>query len=74
MRNPLGGEIEMIKPAFDHLKNYRYTWPGQSPAVVTGKELEEICAGADPITLNIEAVSDAARIPVPSAARKEGDR
>lgn len=74
MRNPLGGEYEMIRPAFDPLKNYKYTWPGQQPVIVSGKELEVICAGADPTSLSIEVVTDATRIPVPSTSRKDGDR
>jgi hypothetical protein len=74
MRNPLGGEQEMIRPAFDAGKQYRYTWPGQPPKMVSGAELSDICKGADPSQLSIEeVVSSRFAIPVPESSPK-GER
>ncbi len=64
MRNPLDGEMMVVRPVFDPLKRYRFTWPGQSPKVVSGEEMASLCKGADPAMLDIQ--EDAA----PVAARR----
>lgn len=43
-------------PKLDPVKRYRYTWPGQPPRVVSGKELRQLCQGADAAMLEIEEV------------------
>ena len=61
MRNPLiDAEINIAIPeTFDPAKKFRFTWPGQPPRVIGGKELSEICRGADVSKLAIEPVEDA---------------
>ena len=68
MRNPLDRELEMLKPAIDPKKMYRYTWPGQPPKVVAGDELANLLKGADHSMLDIQEAGDA-----PPAAI-DGDR
>jgi hypothetical protein len=56
MRNPLNGETEMVRTDLDPEGSFRFTWPGQPPRVVGGRELRQILAGADESMLNIEPV------------------
>lgn len=69
MRNPLDREIEVARPKFDPAKNYRYTWPGQPPKMVSGEELAAICKGADPSQLAIEEVTAASKSTAPAAEK-----
>lgn len=52
----IDAENQGVRPKFEHEKNYRYTWPGKSPKIVSGKELTLLCRGADPSMLAIEEV------------------
>ena len=59
MRNPQGEGLDQIKTlSLDPRKRYRYTWPGQKSAVVSGEELEAICKGADASMLDIHEVGN----------------
>jgi len=60
----------------DPAKNYKYTWPGQPPKMVSGAELADICKGSDPSQLSIEEVPETVRerrVPVPESSPK-GER
>lgn len=70
--------IEIAKRTFDPEKDYEYTWPGQKPKTVKGKDLTDLCRGADPEALNIrEAAIKAERegvpvtLPTPTDASKK---
>ena len=64
MRNPnhlIDAERNLpIAETFDPAKRYRYTWPGQAPKIVTGKELTELTRGADVSKLEISEASEVA--------------
>lgn len=53
---PIVEPLVMPATAFDQDAQYRYTWPGQNPKVVSGKELQALCRGADPSMLAIEKI------------------
>ncbi len=52
----LRNEFDQVAPKLDPEKQYRYTWPGQKPQVVSGAALIQLCKGADPSMLAIEEV------------------
>ncbi len=58
MRNPIDGESRPFR-TFDPAKRYRYTWPGQTPRVVSGEELAAICRGANHEMLDISESTSA---------------
>jgi len=70
MRNPLidAERHAPVAETYDPAKHYRYTWPGQAPRVVTGRELAEIVAGADASLLAIQETSQSITPSTPSAA------
>lgn len=60
MRSPRTGndEIPVVRPTFKPDGQYRFTWPGQPPKMVSGAELAAICKGANHEMLQIEEVTD----------------
>lgn len=62
----LRNEFDQVKPTLDPEKQYRYTWPGQPPSIVSGAALIQLCKGADASMLAIEEVVPFAAPATPS--------
>lgn len=64
MRSPAGDFI--VKGlTFEAHKKYRYTWPGQRPAVASAEEMAAIVESSDPQLLDIHDVSATFRASAP---------
>jgi len=56
MKSPSLDVEDSMRPAlsYDPEKSFRFTWPGCPPRVIGGRELSEICRGANVSMLQIE--------------------